>query len=81
MGAGGWETNRLENILELAYGKALKKQKESKEIIPFMVLVGWMVPIMSFLLKDLVLLLEGKELLVHCIGRTKIFTQLIQYFM
>lgn len=68
----GWMTNRLENILELAYGKALKRQKEPTVIILFMVLVVSMAPIMSILLKGQGLLLGGKVLLVHYIGKTKI---------
>jgi type I restriction enzyme S subunit len=35
--AKGWVTSRLENILELAYGKRSKRQKEPTVIILFMV--------------------------------------------
>jgi type I restriction enzyme S subunit len=67
----GWVTNRLENILELAYGKALKKTERTNGNYPVYGSGGVDAPIMSILLKGQGLLLGGKVLLVHYIGKTK----------
>lgn len=76
----GWMTNRLENILELAYGKALKKTERTNGNYPVYGSGGVDGTHNEYLVKGPGLLLGGKVLLVHYIGKTKIFTPSIRYF-